>query len=430
MDRRKRYFGTCGDFVDDERLISVNAGDLVTNLLLFDTFIIHSCQLLEIPQLISIFGYDAVLELLESSALKIYCNANSLGTMDTTEELFKKGKGFTFDFVEVVAADHKDYVHQCLKGLSDKVSVSQKQFKKLKNRIAGRLDSSAGLPYSPTSPEAKAFRNLMEEMSSNVPNIKTAVTLELQKRLQTEIKPVDFALKLHQIGENEVQAETNISDIFHLDEHQSHNAILSGLMRLAGISRTLAEMERHTALSGLNDQDFALFSGKFEFLTNELYPNSQINQLRRVMEIKGFPDFNPLIQGGTLNLEKILEIRETKECKEFRDWLRELDSVTDEEIKDQIENIRTAAGNYLGRIPGKSLRWFVSSAIGLASLLDGPTMGLTSLVGGILISSIETFMLQKLFPSSGPISFLNDALPSAFTLAVEKDNQSRLRLEP
>ena len=424
MDRRKRYFGRCADFVQDSRLIAVNPGDLITNLILFETFIIHSFRLLEFPQLISIFGFESVIELLRSRSLKIHCTSNSLGTLGTTEELFKKGKGYTFDFVEVIAADPKDYVHGCFEGLRRKTSLSEKQFIKLKENIANRFDSNASLPYGPDCPEAKAFRSLMEDLTSNVPNVKRAVALELKRRLGAEVAPADFSLRLHQIGESAVQADTNIAANFRVADDYAHNAINSALMRLVGISRTFAEMERHTALCGLNDQDFPLFAGKFEFLALEFSSDSQASQLRRVMEIRGFPNFEPLIQEGSLRLEKILEMRKSKECQQFRDWLRGLDSVTDEEIRHQIESIRTTFGNFLARAPGKGLRWFVSSVIGLLSVVGGP-----------VVSALDTFIVQKLFPSSGPISFLNNSLPSAFEEGLNPNtgeglSQSASQLRP
>src|SRR5947199_10458551 len=157
---------------------------------------------------------------------------------------------------------------------------------KLKRSIADRLDANSDLPYGPDCPEARTFRALMEELCANVPNVKRAITLELKRRLAVDIRPSDFVLQIHQIGESEVKAETNISEVFRINDHEAHDIINRGLMRLAGISRKLAEMERHTALCGLNDQDFPLFARKFEFLTQEFRPNSQIDQLSRVMEIK------------------------------------------------------------------------------------------------------------------------------------------------
>ena len=70
-------------------------------------------------------------------------------------------------------------------------------------------------------------------------------------------------------------------------------------------------------------------------------------------EIKGFPDFEVLAAEGRLRLDKILEIRETRECREFRTWLKQIDRMSDEEIQDQIESFRSAVGNFMGRTSGK-----------------------------------------------------------------------------
>jgi|tagenome__1003787_1003787.scaffolds.fasta_scaffold15749704_1 hypothetical protein len=75
MDIQNRFVGFCASTVDDEREILVKPADLAATLLLFEDYVFESCKLLEFPQLVSIFGFDSVLELVKSRSIKIKCDA-------------------------------------------------------------------------------------------------------------------------------------------------------------------------------------------------------------------------------------------------------------------------------------------------------------------------------------------------------------------
>lgn len=181
---------------------------------------------------------------------------------------------------------------------------------------------------------------------------------------------------------------------------------------MSGINERFGVMERYTALTGLNNIDLPVFEGRYEFLANQVDVSRDKEHLNRVLQIKDFPDMSALALEGRLKLEKILEIRETRECKEFRAWLKGIDQSTDEEIRDQIESLRSAIGNFLGGTSGKIVRLLVSNGVGLIPLA-GPLIGAGA-------SIVDSFVLERLFPISGPISFINKRLPSAFELGDKR----------
>jgi len=256
------------------------------------------------------------------------------------------------------------------------------------------------------SPECKAARNLFVDLAANVPFIKRAVILELNSKHKANISPKDFTVKLHQVGSDTFKAETNIQEIFNLDEYESHGIIQNALFRLADLHQSLEYMQKYTALSSINDNALSLLEGKLEFFAKQFRSDEYVNQFKRILEIKDFPNFELLAQEGKLRLDKILEIRETREAKEFRNWLPDINSATDEEIKEQIESFKARIGNFLPTTQGKSLRLLITSGIGLI-----PGVGT---IAGIAASALDSFAPEKTFPLSGPISFINNMLPSAF----------------
>lgn len=86
MDLQNRFVGSCATTINDEREILVNPGDLAATLLLFDEYLFESCKLLEFSQLVSIFGFDSVSELVKSKSLTIKCDANLIVVFGNTED--------------------------------------------------------------------------------------------------------------------------------------------------------------------------------------------------------------------------------------------------------------------------------------------------------------------------------------------------------
>ena len=412
MDIQNRFVGFCATTVDDEREILVKPADLAATLLLFDNYVFESCKLLEFPQLVSIFGFDSVLELAKSRSIKIKCDANLIVVFGKTEDMVRKGKTLEYDFSYVRAANHEDYVSSCLQDIPTSSSLSRKQRIKIKQAIAVKIDKAAGMPPELNSPELKAIRSFLDEASSNVPNVKRACALELKERHGIKVTPEAFSLVIHRVGGDVLRAETDIEERLSLDAGQVHDVVKYALLRMSGINERFGVMERYTALTGLNEIDLPVFEGRYEFLASQVDVNRDTERLNRILQIKDFPDLTTLANEGRLKLDKILEIRETRECKEFRNWLRNIDQSTDEEIRDQIESLRSAIGNFFGRTSGKLLRILVSNGFGLVPLV-GPALGLTT-------SVIDSFVIEKLFPISGPLSFINKGLPSAFQLEGKK----------
>jgi hypothetical protein len=228
MDIQTRFVGFCATTVDDEREILVKRDDLAATLLLFDDYIFESCKLLEFPQLVAIFGFDSVLELVKSRSIKIKCDANLIVVFGETQDLVRKGKTLEYDFSYLRATDHEEYVSSCLHDIPTSATLSPKQRIKLKQAIAVRIDKAAGMPPEVDSPELKGIRNFLAEASSNVPNVKRACALELKERHGIDIEPEAFSLVIHRAEGDVLKAETDIEERLHLDTGQVHDVVKYG----------------------------------------------------------------------------------------------------------------------------------------------------------------------------------------------------------
>ena len=105
-------------------------------------------------------------------------------------------------------------------------------------------------------------------------------------------------------------------------------------------------------------------------------------------------------------MDKLLRARESAECLEFRAWLTKLDGVSDKDVADLVGGFRNRVGSLAHSGPGKILRLAATSAIGSI-----PGYGL---VTGPIAGVVDSFLIDKVFPTSGVVAFLTQTYPSLF----------------
>jgi len=92
-------------------------------------------------------------------------------------------------------------------------------------------------------------------MRANVPNIKSAVALQLKRKLKTEVQPSEIFIQVHPIDEEDFRTETNLTKDFGLSEEEAHHVVDDGLRMLGGLNFRIAEMKTYSALSGFRDSE-------------------------------------------------------------------------------------------------------------------------------------------------------------------------------
>ena len=149
-----------------------------------------------------------------------------------------------------------------------------------------------------------------------------------------------------------------------------------------------------------------LFAGKFDFLAKALAPGDQEKTFDRVIKVRGLPSFDLAQPDRSFDMDRFLEVRTSKECVEFRGWLRTMGTATDEEIHERVNTLRMKLGPLVHSAGGKGVRIAISTVIGLI-----PVVG--SIVG-LVLSAVDSYLLERVFPVSGPTLFLSRQYPSLF----------------
>lgn len=403
MDIQKRLIGPCSSYSRDNDDVQVDFGSLVRRLILFDAYILQSTRLKEIPHMVETFRCEGVQALLSSGVLSIHCDATTPGqTGQTTTLKSRIKKGVlplgSFSFSIIKPHDRKKYISDCLQGVHKTKGISFKETKKLKQTVVSALENI------PDNSGFGAINQLKKDIIDNSPMIKLITVKVLHKRFGINTKPEEFLLKLHPIDDDDFQSETNIGSLFKLEEPEVHKIIEKALLTLAGLNLRTEEMSAYSALSGFIDNELPIFGEKLNFLAKLLSPMAVEERMQRVIELKGLPDIDAKDYSIRVDIEKLLKIRDSYECREFRNWLSTIDEATDKEILERINSIRSKIMPIFYGKKARLIRLFVNTGIGLSF---GP-------IGGLGAGAIDTFLLKKILPYKGAIAFINKLYPSIF----------------
>ncbi len=175
---------------------------------------------------------------------------------------------------------------------------------------------------------------------------------------------------------------------------------------MPSFNKKIEQMKRHNALATFNEDDLPLLDDKLDFLIREVNPEAQRDRLRRVLTITGMPDIERAAGDGSLKIPRLLEVRESRECREFREWLSSVDSASDRDIQDRFGSLKARLSVLAHGTLGKTVRWLSSTALGSVPPI-GPVLGAAA---GLL----DTFLVDKVLPENGPVTFLRKEYPSVF----------------
>jgi hypothetical protein len=189
---------------------------------------------------------------------------------------------------------------------------------------------------------------------------------------------------------------------------QEHDMLAELVKGTSNLNQRIADMAEFSAISHFEDSEAPLLFGKIHSLVAQLNPEFDEHAFLRVIGVTEIPK---LIENRRINVDELMKIRETDECREFRSWLSTTDSLDNAELKRILTGFRAKAASFIATKSGKSLRLGVNTTLGLI-----PGYGtLLALGEGV----VDTFLLETMLPSSGVLTFLNHAMPSIFVSASE-----------
>lgn len=403
MDLRTRLIAPLFQSLDGEvKVFDLDA--FVKRTLLFETYIIHSHNLEEIPHLVNVFGFDGLLMLLETGEIKLDCTVNTTGSLGPSmfinEPVSNKIRPpYHYAFVEVATGDFHKNINLSLKDIESKIDLPKRQTIRLRKAIYIALERP------PKDAENYSLRNTKEELESSRNLVVRALQMALKKKLGIEVDQSDIEIEIQYSEQNNFKAVSNISKKFSLDDLTSHKIIETACLAIAKRNDWINRMRVFSALASFSEIDLPVFGDKLAFLATALAPKSDEDRFQRIIELTGLPQLDNS-RTNKLDAKKLLALRGSKEIVEFRQWLKTTDGLSETEILHQIRSLSKSIANVVHSQSGKSIRFLITNGIGLI-----PGIGqMTSLT----LSILDQFLVDKFLPHSGVAAFVDDLYPSLF----------------
>lgn len=380
---------------------SVDVGVLVRRLILFDKVIIRSFRLREIPILVGAFGDSGFATLLKSGLLRFSCNFNAV-IVDVSRNGVRHVPLNHFSFGMAHAANPEADLRselRCLQSITG-----------LKNRERASLEEAI---WNSLAWEPPAYRqNLLDQIDTDLRTNTPALRLALLGRLRTEFSTSNLEVAIEMAGAA-IQVEETSTRIFHIKNtlsesfgfppEKSHLILQAAVTAVANLNQRLGDMQAHSAITGFVDDEASLLFGKLAGILAPLNPKIAEHRFERVIDLADVPDFAP---GQKVDIESLLKVRDSAECREFREWLSTLENASDKDISDMVASVRSKMALAAGSTRGKLVRFAATTGLGLIPVV-GP-------VTGAVAGAIDSFLVDRVLPRSGVVAFLTKTYPSLF----------------
>jgi hypothetical protein len=389
-------------------VVGVDVAAFVRRILLFDTYILQSVRLDDVALLAQTFGAEGLIELIHAGALRIYSDTYTIaetGRARADLNFSDNNKRLplgSYSFSVLLLHDQEGKKEEQLEKLATLPGIGRSLGVDLRTAVQRNTISR------PDSFSTSVFAGFYGDIRRDDAVLREAVIIELRK---LGIKPKELSLLIEEVDPEDFRVQSNLQDRYGLSEQASHDMILRGLMAVATLNRRFAEMEVHSALSGIQESELSLLTGKLGAIAGLMDVQNNEKRFERVLELVGLQGSN--IPVPRISAKHLLALRDSDECRAFRDWLQRTDSLSDHELLNLLKGVRARTQGLVASPRGKMYRFLLSNGVPLAMGLNGDPK---SALVGLGLSALDMFLLEHLLPKNAIVSFLSDSYPSLFQL--------------
>lgn len=396
MEIRDRILAGIATSTSDDSTVDVDITTLVHRLVLFEQVVVKSTRLKEVPALVKVFGEDGLRDLLDSRVLRLTCEAMTIGQIGQIPSSSSTPLPLgSYRFAILHEGDRREYLHSALQEIHAVPGLSDKQVRRLKRKVVDSI-LPPKIPYA-------AVGALVGDAAGNLEVVAAAVERAIARELGRAPDRSEIRIRVEQLQPNELHVETNLQPLLSVDLQREHDLVTNALLGIGAMNQRIAEMQLRQGVSAFDERELPLVDTKLAFLLRDVLPDDQERRFERVLEVTNLvePD---LTEARTVDVDRLLQLRESPECREMRAWLRQSDGLTDDQLREMLPGLREKMAHAIrGRI-GRGARFVVSTGAGLAA--GEPT--------GIAGSVLDTFILERLLPRPGPLAWLALRYPSIF----------------
>lgn len=383
----------------EDRSIDIDLNSFISRILLFDHYTIDSMLMRDIAKLTNNIGVGGLTDLIRSGIVSIHTEALSLGQIEEFNPVTNSRRPTNYahkfiplnhyDPVIVDIPDRKEYIGHGLKNI-DELRLPLKQKILLKNAIVDNI-----APLFPTQTEMVDWTR--SSVLSNNEVFKTAIINSIKARQNKSIAKKDISIHVETYELSGYHAISNIRSLIDVDEYEEHKIIEKSILDTSGFYKRLSLMKSYDSIAWFSDDDSNLLNSEIKHVATEIDSRLQERRLTRILELKGLP----LIDNRqSIDINSLMKLRDSNECRQFREWLKTMDAKSDKDILSEVTSYKNAFNNILTSDSSRIARFMISTVVGSIHPVAGVALGVA-----------DQFILDRLIKRNGPISFINNSLP-------------------
>ncbi len=372
---------------DEPIELAVDVAPLFLHLLLFETVILRSVRLTDVSGLVRALGAEQTVELLEAGCIAIRVGVEQIGSFGAKEP--------TVRLISMYAPDPVQELSKAMDEAFSPLGIEPATRKRLKRSVVSRR-----LTTDPahTGLGAQAVNETFAEAVANSDTFKRALALSATQHGNGLLIP-DGAVRCEIDDGGFVSTPRG----WPVSLQSSAMFVRRACLAVCRLNEEFGRMQRDDAVTALDDDSTALMDHRMAFLWRSQDPEGRTGTFGRVLTAVDLPDFDAAVRGNGINVERFLKVRETQECQEFRTFLNQAAKLDEKELRDRTTSLRARIGEAAQTTSGKAVRFLATTAAGVA----GPGLG----IGAGLV---DTFLVEKLFPRSGVVTFISKQYPTIF----------------
>jgi hypothetical protein len=375
----------------------VDVAALIRYLVLFEKVIVKSVRLEELPQLVRAFGEGGLRALLQSGTLQLLWDFTTIVT-DISRGGVRHLPQSQFSFGIVALAKPEEELQKQL-GVLQRVSG-------LKNNQRAEVEETVRKSLARCS--GNFGQLLLNQLDSDLRNNSAALKAGIIRALPSVLPNVDlssyrFDIKVDECQPRIFRVETPFAKDFQLAPSEIHRVLQDAIGAVSNLNHRFSEMIEFSALAGFQEDEAPILFGKVGGLMAPHNPEAAEGQFKRILEIADVPDFEP---NQRVDVDRLLRVRGSDECRAFRDWLSRAGNLSDAEIRDLTQGVRSKLSSFAHSKSGKAMRFIATTGVGfvpVAGLVLGPALGF-----------VDSFLMDRALKESAVLAFLSESYPSLY----------------
>jgi hypothetical protein len=261
-------------------------------------------------------------------------------------------------------------------------------------------------PRSVVNDSAVGFGELVGRQDAS---ILKALELEFRRARGIDL-PGAVEVRLDDLGnDGDFRVTTNLARRAGIGEEETHKIIERALLGAAALDQRIVVMQATESVSGFRDDELSVLDGRLQWMWQNVDPAAQESRFQRVVTIGDMPNLSDLPAGQRIDIKRVLKIRDSADCREMRQWLRNIESESDDEISKRLFSFREGLASATHTRSKTTVRFLLVTGAGWL-----PGVGT---LAGVVASGVDHFIFEKLIGRPGPATFLGRSYPSIFKRA-------------